>query len=347
MLSAFLTDFRKIELREVEIPEPSDGEVIIAVKSALTCGTDLKMYLRGHPKFKFPMLFGHECSGIIYRVGAGVKVFKEGDEVMFANSASCGECYYCRRGDENLCVNLFDNIFFGAYSEFAKVPAQIVRRNMFLKPKNLSFTQSAFLEPVSCVMNGIRNLNVRDGDWVLIIGDGAIGLIFTLAIKKFFNVNLIVAGKYEERLRIASGFGADETINVNENNLSDMLNELTSGIGPNLIIECTGKPEVWQESVELVARGGEVVLFGGCPSGTKVNFDATKIHYDQITIKGIFHFTSKDVKTAYDFLSENSDKLIEVISGQYSLSHLPEVFEQLANRRGIKYEIKPRGESQQ
>jgi L-iditol 2-dehydrogenase len=341
MLSAFLIDFKKIELRETEIPEPSEGEVVVEVKSALTCGTDLKMYLRGHPKFKFPMLFGHECSGVIRKVGAGVENFKEGDEVMFANSASCGRCYYCNRGYENLCVNLFENMFFGAYSEFAKVPAQIVRRNMFIKPRSLTFAQSAFLEPVSSVMNGVRNLNVMNGDSVLIIGDGAIGLIFTLAVKKFFNVNLFIAGKYNDRLKIALEFGADEVINVNECKLSDKLMELTSGTGPNLIIECTGRPEVWQESVDLVAKGGEVILFGGCPTGTKVSFDATKIHYDQITIKGIFHFTSKDVRTAYDFLVDNSSKLLRLISGEYALAQLPEVFERLANRNGIKYEIKP------
>lgn len=341
MLSAFLIDLKKIELRETKIPEPSEGEVVIAVKSALTCGTDLKMYLRGHPKFKFPTLFGHECSGVICKIGPGVKNFKEGDEVMFANSASCGQCYYCKRGYENLCVNLFDNIFLGAYSEFAKVPTQIVRRNMFIKPKNLSFTQSAFLEPVSCVMNGIRNLNVMEGDSVLIIGDGAIGLIFTLAIKKFFNVNLIVAGKYDDRLKMASELGADEVINVNKTRLFDKLKDITYGIGPNLVIECTGKPEVWQESVDLVARGGEVILFGGPPSGTKISFDAVKIHYDQITIKGIFHFTSNDVRNAYDFLNDNSNELIKIISGEYTLTQLPEVFEHLANRNGIKYEIRP------
>ncbi len=341
MLSAFLTSLKTIELKDVEIPEPSDGEVVIKVKSALTCGTDLKMYLRGHPKFNFPMLFGHECSGIIYRVGYGVKNFKEGDEVMFANSASCGECYYCRRGDENLCVNLFESIFFGAYSEFAKVPARIVRKNMFHKPKNLSFTQSSFLEPTSCVMNGIRNLNVRDGDFVLIIGDGAIGLIFTLAIKKLLNVNLIVAGKHAERLAVAKKFGADFILNSSENEFEEKLNEITSGIGPNAIIECTGKPDVWEKSVELVSKGGEVILFGGCPAGTKVNFDTTRIHYDQITIKGIFHFTSNDVKKAYEFLSDNSTELIELVSGKYKLNQIQEVFERLTVRDGIKYEINP------
>lgn len=339
MLSAFLTNIRKIEIRDVKIPEPMDGEVIVKVRSALTCGTDLKMYLRGHPKFKFPMLFGHECSGVIYKVGAGVKNFKEGDEVMFANSASCGECYYCRRGDENLCVNLFEGIFLGAYSEFAKVPARIVKKNMFIKPKNLSFTQSSFLEPISCVMNGIRNLNIREGDSVLVIGDGAIGLMFTLAIKKFFNVNLIVAGRHKERLDIALNFGADEIINVSEFSLFDRLREITSGIGPNLVIECTGKPEVWEESVELVAKGGMVILFGGCPAGTKVNFDATRIHYDQITIKGVFHFTSQDVRKAYEFLYDNSDELTRLISGKYRIVHIHEVFEKLSRREGIKYEI--------
>ncbi len=341
MLSAFLTNFKTIEFRDVEIPEPSEGEVIIEVKSALTCGTDLKMYLRGHPKFEFPMPFGHECSGVIYKVGKGVKNFKEGDEVMFANSASCGECYYCKRGDENLCVNLFDSIFLGAYSEFAKVPARIVKKNMFLKPKNLSFTQSAFLEPTSCIMNGIRNLNVHDGDSVLIIGDGAIGLIFTLAIKKLLNVNLIIAGKHSERLMVAKKFGADVIINSSEDEFEEKLKEITSGIGPNAIIECTGKPDVWEKSVELVSKGGEVILFGGCPAGTKVNFDATRIHYDQITIKGVFHFTSNDVSKAYEFLSDNSKELLELVSGRYRLNQLNEVFELLTARNGIKYEINP------
>ncbi len=341
MLSAFLTDVKKIEIKEVEIPEPLEGEVVVKVKSALTCGTDLKMYLRGHPKFKFPMLFGHECSGVVYKVGAGVKNFKEGDEVMFANSASCGECYYCKRGFENLCVNLFDGIFLGAYSEFAKVPAGIVRKNMFIKPKNLSFTQASFLEPVSCVMNGVRNLNIQEGDSVLIIGDGTIGLLFTLVIKKFFDLHLIVAGRHAERLNLALKFGADEIVNVAEFALGDRLKEITSGVGPNLVIECTGKPDVWERSVDIVAKGGKVILFGGVPAGTKVKFDATKLHYDQITVKGVFHFTSKDVRSAYEFLSDNSDRLVEIITGKFKLTQLPEVFEKLANRNGIKYEIEP------
>lgn len=339
MLSAFLTDIGKIEIKDVDIPEPREGEVVVKVKSALTCGTDLKMYLRGHPKFKFPLLFGHECSGVIYKVGAGVKNFKEGDEVMFANSASCGECYYCRRGDENLCVNLFDGIFWGAYSEFARIPARIVQKNMFIKPKSLSFTQSSFLEPISCVINGIRNLNIREDDSVLIIGDGSIGLMFTLAIKKFFNVKLIVAGRHKERLDIALNFGADEIINVAEFNLLDKLKEITSGIGPNSVIECTGKPKVWEESIELVAKGGEVILFGGCPAGTKVSFDATRIHYDQITVKGVFHFTSKDVRKAYEFLCDNADMLGYLISGKYPVTYIQEIFEKLSRRIGIKYEI--------
>lgn len=341
MLTAFLIDIGKIEIKQVEIPKPADGEIVIQVKSALTCGTDLKMYLRGYPKFNFPMLFGHECSGIVYRVGSGVKNFKEGDEVMFANSASCGECYYCKRGDENLCISLVNNIFLGAYSEFAKVPAKIVQKNMFIKPKELSYTQSAFLEPVSCIMNGIRNLNLFERDTILIIGDGAIGLMFTLAIKKFFNVNLIVAGKHPERLEIAKRFGADEIINSSEIDLTQRLNEITNGIGANSVIECTGKPEVWEKSLDLVAKGGQIILFGGCPSGTKVKFDATRIHYDQITIKGIFHFTSKDVRKAYEFLYDNSNELLQLVSGRYKLTEINEVFNKLVNRNGIKYEIVP------
>ncbi|CUU09160.1 L-iditol 2-dehydrogenase [Candidatus Thermokryptus mobilis] len=341
MLAAFLTDIGKIEIKESQIPEPSNGEVIVQVKSALTCGTDLKMYLRGHPKFNFPMLFGHECSGVIYRAGSGVKNFKEGDEVMFVNSASCGQCYYCRRGDENLCVNLFDSIFLGAYSEFAKVPARIVQRNMFLKPKHLSFTQSAFLEPLSCVMNGIRNLNAKEGDNVLVIGDGPIGLMFVLAVKKFFNVNLILAGRHAQRLELGVKFGADHIINTNEVDLRVWAREITNGIGPNLVIECTGRADVWEESLEIVSKGGLVLLFGGLPAGTKVGFDATKIHYDQIVLRGVFHFTSKDVRMAYDFLSGNSERLNELISGKYELLELPRVFELLTLRQGIKYEIVP------
>jgi len=183
MQAAFLIEPGTIELREIPVPEPKEGEIIAKVHTALTCGTDLKTYRRGHPKVTLPSPFGHEFSGSVYSLGEGVNEFKEGDNLMTVFSAPCSECYFCKRGEEHLCTELKSSLMFGAYSEFIRIPEPIVSKNLFTKPHSLSFRQAALLEPLSCVMHGVDEASVSEEDTVLVIGAGTIGLLFTAVLK--------------------------------------------------------------------------------------------------------------------------------------------------------------------
>lgn len=338
MLASFLIKPGTIELREVATPKPSEGEILIKIMSSLTCGTDLKAFLRGHPVIPMPGVFGHEFSGIVADVGKRVEGFKEGDEIMAVHSAPCLECRYCEKGLYNLCVKIMDTKVLGAFAEYILLPSHIVKQNVFRKPKSLTFEEAAFLEPLSCVAHGMRDLKIKKGDKTLIIGMGPIGLLHLLLLKNK-GVDVIITGLEKKRLTLAKSLGA--TFAVTPDKLKNILKKFTDGLGVDYVFECTGEPDVWEASVNYVRKGGTVILFGGCRTGTTVTYDAGRLHYDEITLRGVFHFTPDDVKEAYNLLKSREIKVLKLISGRYLLKDTGKVFLKLAKGEGIKYAIIP------
>lgn len=370
MLSNILVAPGKIDLREIARPKPSSGEIVIQIKAALTCGTDLKAFKRGHPVIPMPGVFGHEFSGIVAETGRGVRKFKEGDEIMAVHSAPCLECRYCKRRLYNLCENIMNTKVLGAFAEYVLLPSHIVRQNAFLKPANLSFEEAAFLEPLSCVVHGMESVRVKKNDDALVIGAGPIGLLHLLLLKEK-GAKVTMMDKHDEKLRMAKSLGADFTIIStppsppfakvgNKKIVTDSIEVTPFGkggmgrilrddqkardkdfIGFDHVFECTGIPAVWQSSVDYGRKGGTVILFGGCKSGTKVTYDAGKLHYDEITLKGVFHFTPSDVKKAYRLLCERKIRVLGLITGRYPLRHTYKAFDKLSIGVGIKYAIIP------
>lgn len=338
MLAGFLIGPQKIEIREIETPKPAKGEALVKVKAALTCGTDLKAYLRGHPLIPVPGVFGHEFSGVIAETGRGVKKFRAGDEIMSVHTAPCLKCRYCKKERFHLCENIMDSKVLGAFAEYLLVPAHIVEQNMFKKPSALRFEEAAFLEPLSCVVHGINELNIKKNDRILIIGAGPIGLLH-LMMAKLKGARVIIAGFEEKRLFLAKELGAEAAVMPHE--IADAVREFTKGLGVDSVIECTGQAEVWESSVNHARRGGTVILFGGCKGGTKVIYDAGRLHYDEITLKGVFHFMPSDVKTAYRLLKEKKIKAAKLVTKTYLLKDISNAFESLAMAEGIKYAIIP------
>jgi L-iditol 2-dehydrogenase len=337
VLAGILLGPRRLELRETETPRPSHGEIVVKVRAALTCGTDLKAYLRGHPMIPMPGVFGHEFSGIVAEAGKGVRGFKEGDAVMSTHSAPCLKCPYCRKRLFNLCENIMTSKILGAFAEYIRLPAHIVKQNLFHKPADLPFEEAAFLEPLSCVVHSMADLAIGKGHRVLIIGAGPIGLLHLL-LAKLRGAEVIITGLEHERLALARDLGAQVTVAPAD--LSTALEEFTGGIGVDFVFECTGQVRVWEDSVSFVRRGGVVLLFGGCKSGTTVTYDTYRLHYDEITLKGVFHFTPRDVKKAYDLLKGTLD-VSPLISGRYRLDELKTPFEKLSRGKGIKYVLIP------
>jgi L-iditol 2-dehydrogenase len=331
----------QIELREIETPSPAAGEVVVKVRAALTCGTDLKTFLRGHPKFPLPTLFGHEFSGEIAQVGGGVRQFREGDSIMSAPSGPCGRCYYCMRDQENICNAAMENYTHGAYAEYIRIPAHVVAQNMFEKPADLSFKEAALLEPLACVIHGLNLLKLREDDTVVVIGSGAIGLLHLLALRALGLHKIIILGRRLYRLRLARALGAYEAIDVNEGHARDIINDATNSRGADVVIECTGIPSVWESAVNIARRGGEVVLFGGCKPGSTVTFDTQRLHYDQITIRSPFHLTRAAVRQAFKLLAERQLLASSLITDTYPLDQLDEVFSLLQKGDCIKYAVIP------
>lgn len=334
-----------LSLREVPIPTPGPGELLVEVRAATTCGTDLKAYVRGHPQIPMPGVLGHEYSGVVAAAGKGAK-FKVGDAVMGVHSAPCQKCFWCVRGQENLCESIMATKVLGSYAEFLLVPERIANLNVFDKPPGLSFERASLLEPLACVAQGYGLLaagplsfdhpgsrtDPRDAS-VLIIGPGAIGLMFVAAFRMHRFRDVTLAGRNQVRLAAGADMGA-RTL---------PLDRLTAdpGRGFDVVIECTGSVDVWERTPALARRGGTVMLFGGCPSGTRVSFDTARLHYDQIALLSPFHFGSDAVRTARKWLADPAMDINALLTSERPLEDGPEVFEELKAGKGIKVVFRP------
>jgi L-iditol 2-dehydrogenase len=321
-----------LSLKTIAVPKPGPGEVLVKVKAATTCGTDLKAFLRGHPQIPMPGVLGHEYSGIVAAVGNDAP-FNVGDPVMGVHSAPCQECFWCLQDQENLCESIMSTKVLGSYAEYLLVPARIARLNLFHKPESLSFEMASLLEPLSCVAEAVRLLKLKPDTSALIIGPGAIGLMFVAALRMMGVTDIVLAGRNEARLEVGKRLGA-HTCSVSNIPTKDPRKY-------DLVIECTGSVEIWESSIEFARRGGTVVLFGGCASGTHASFDTKKIHYDQITLLSPFHFGTKAVRMAREWLLDPLMDLSPLITGERLLEQGKQVFDELKAGIGLKYVFKP------
>jgi len=338
LLQSLLAAPGKIAIAGTDTPKPRKGELLVRVRAALTCGTDLKAYLRGHPAIPVPGPFGHEFSGTVAARGAGVRRFAEGDDIMAVHSAPCLRCGYCKRGLHNLCESIMETKVLGAFAEYIVLPPHVVKQNVYHKPPSLGFEEAALLEPLSCVVHGVGPLDIRKGASALVIGSGPIGLLHTMLLKEK-GALVAVSDPHRGRLRVARDVGAD--ITAGPDSIPRAVKKLTRGAGFDYVFECTGRPEVWEQGVTYLRRGGTLVLFGGCPKGATVTYDTYRLHYDELTLKGVFHFTPSDVKTAYEILKRRKLPTGKLISGSYPLGRISTAFKRLEKGRGIKYALIP------
>lgn len=332
-----------IRYEDVKIKPLAKGEILVKVKSALTCGTDVKTFRRGHPVLikKVPSGFGHEFSGVVEKIGEGVDNVKVGDRVVCANSAPCGKCFYCRHEEYNLCENL--DLLNGAYAEYIVVPERIVQKNTLILPEDLSFDKAAFCEPLANVVHGVERTEIKAGQTVGIIGIGPIGLMFA-RLAKLKGANTIVAGRNPLKLKMAEEFAhADEIIDLKRYpNPEKIFKEFTEEKkGLDVAVECVGLPEIWERIFSCVRPGGTVHFFGGCKSGSTVTFDTTKMHYGDITLMSVFHHTPKYFRQALDYIASGDVEVEKLITNTLSLRDVEFAMKQHIEGKAIKFLIKP------
>lgn len=339
MLAAWLPAPRALELRELPAPEPAPGEVVVRMRIALTCGTDLKTYRRGHAKLPFGA-FGHEGVGEIVAVGEGVEHLRVGQRVTWLPTAPCGTCFTCRRQRYNLCRNLFDAVVLGTYAEYLKINARVARVHVF-PLETLSDLRGAFVEPLACVLHAWRMLEPLPGARVCIVGTGAMGYLHLMEARAR-HCETIVVGRRPERLQLARTLGATETVlaTPDPQHWMETVRTLTDG-GADVVIEATGAKEIWQLAPDLAAPGGKVLLYSGLAKGETVSILAERWHYDELTILGSFHFTTPDALQALERLHQSEFAVEQLITDTRPLREIVQVFEQLDRGEGIKYAIVP------
>ncbi len=347
MTAAVLYGREDLRLARVERPSAAAGELVVRVGAALTCGTDLKVYRRGYHArmLKPPMPFGHELAGVVTEVGEGVAGFAVGDRVAPMNSAPCEACYFCRRGQENLCDDLLFNN--GAYAEYLRVPARIVARNTLRVPEEVPLEHAALTEPLACVLRGLEESGACAGDSMIVIGAGPIGLMF-LHAAALAGVEVIAVVKREDQAAAAERLGARAVVRVGaEDDAVAAARAWTpDGRGADVVIEAVATPATWESAVEMVRKGGLVNFFGGPPSGTVVALDTNRLHYGDITLKASFHHTPGACRRAFRLIRSGRFRCAEFLTGRAGLDEVPEVFRRMMTRsatgmRDIKTAIFP------
>ena len=285
------------DLRVEDVPDPvpsAEGDVLVQIEVALTDGTDLKAFRRGHPVLlgEPPSPFGHEFCGIEVATGR---------RVVAANSAPCGVCAPCVRGQETLCEALFP-LLNGAYAELLLVPERIARTNLLPVPTGLEPAIAAMTEPLACCLHGLDVAGVKRGDTVAIVGLGPIGLMLCACVADAGAHPVVVGGRASRRA-LAPEFGA----------------VAGDGVGADIVIEAAGTVEAWERAISLVRPGGTVLAFGGLPREARVTVDPFRIHYEEVRLVGAFHHTPRHVRAALAFLASGARPFDRLISHRVTL----------------------------
>src|SRR5262245_53902868 len=344
MTAAVLYGSEDLRIEQVDVPNVASDEVLLRVRLALTDGTDLKVWKRGyHAKMiQPPAVFGHEVVGEVVAVGKRAEArWRVGMRVIAANSAPCLRCYYCRRGQENLCQDiLFNN---GAYAEYMRIPARIVMENMLEVPHSVDDASAALVEPLACVLRGIHEMDVRTGDTAVVIGCGPIGLKFVRMLSRR-GLRVIALARRDAPLQIARHLGAAATINVSRSeDVMKAVKALTEDQrGPDAVVEAAGNPSTWKLALDMIRRGGVINFFSGLPSGTRLEIDPAAIHYSEIKLISTFHHTPRFIREALEAIRRGDILAHDFVTEEITLAELPQAFERMKSRSGeIKLAVRP------
>ena len=334
MMAAVLYGKEDLRVEQVAIPQIGPGDILVRVGTALTCGTDVKVFKRGYHARMIvpPALFGHELAGEVVRVGEEVTKFHPGDRVVAANSAPCGHCHYCKKNNENLCEDLLFNN--GAYAEYMRIPQRIVEKNTYKIPDHVSYQEAALAEPLACVMRGLEESGIKAGDDVAVIGLGPIGLMF-VRLAKVIGARVIAVGRRKTQVDRAINLGADDVlVSDDKTDIVAAVRALTGGHGVDKAVEAVGIPQTWEQAVRMVRRGGLVNFFGGCASDARITLETALLHYSEITCKASFHHTPKHIQRALEAISNGDIMADGFINRTEPLSNLLEVMRYLMSHNG-------------
>jgi len=335
MKAALLYGVRDVRVEEVPVRQPDPDQALIRIKACGICPTDVRSYTGLRKSTTFPRTLGHEWVGEIVETGGNFHGFKVGDRVAANWRAVCGDCYYCRRGIFNYCMNMQRDKVRGGFYEYGVSTAN----NLRLIPDGVSYEEATFAEPLACCINGNQESRITVGDDVVVIGAGPIGLLH-VQLARHKGARVIVSELIEHRLEVAKELGADDTVCPSKENAVERVMELTEGRGANAVIVAIGTSEAAQTGIDMAGICGSVNFFAGTYPPGQIPLDPNIIHYKQLVVTGSHDFTPHHFTTALKLIQYGIVKVKPIISHVLPLEDMASAFDIVAERSGLKVVMK-------
>ncbi|MFA3784201.1 alcohol dehydrogenase catalytic domain-containing protein [Melioribacteraceae bacterium 4301-Me] len=335
MKAALFVEPFHLDVAEKQLPPLYDDNLLIKINTCGICGTDYHIF-SGTALAKKNTVLGHEFSGVIIDKGKNCVNFEIGDKVVIDPNIYCGKCKFCKEGKVNFCVNhkALGVTLDGGFAEYAVIPSS----QAYIIPDNLPLSEASFAEPISCCIRGIDRAQIKVGEIVSIIGGGTIGLIMLQLAKISGAAIIIVIEPVEHKRQLAKELGADFVFSPYDNQLVASIKDLTHG-GPHLAIECVGKTETAALAIELVIRGGNVVIFGQPQLNSKLEFNLYEAFKNEITIKTSF-LNPFTFSRAVELLSNKKIDVSKFPVTEVGFDSLPDILKNGYNSTSLKYQFK-------
>lgn len=330
---------------EVEKPEIGDNDILLQMKKAAICGTDMRILAGTKTKgVRYPSIIGHEMCGLICEVGKNVKGFEVGEKVSIANVIPCHSCHSCLTGRENACMNrkAIGYEFDGGFAEYVRIPGIAIESGNVVKlPEDVSFEEGALIEPLSCCIRGLKNAGTGFNDSVLIVGAGPIGLMHLQLSKIVGAKKVIVSEPIASRREKAEKLGADLVIDPTKENLADIVMRETDSLGMDVIVMAIGVPAIINSTLKLCRKGGTVNLFAGFAGTGESTIEVNTIHYNEINVNGSTAYKREDYFEAADMVKNKKVNLKEIVTHTFKIDDFQDAYEVCKNGSGLKVLIEP------
>ncbi len=340
MRAAVYYSNRDVRIQERPRPQIGPGELLIRVEATGICGSDVMEWYR---KDKVPLILGHESAGTVEEVGAGVKKYQKGDRVTCAHHVPCGKCHYCLSGHETVCDTLRKTNFDpGGFCEFLRLPAINVEKGTYLLPKDVSFEEATFVEPLACVLRGQRLAGAVKDKFVLVIGSGIAGILQIILARYSGAAGIVATDIVEYRLKNAKKLGASLTVNAQEYS-PEILRKLNQNRLADLVIVCAGQPSAIAQALASVERGGTVLFFAPTEKDTQIPIPFNQLFWRQeITLTSAYAGSPADYQEALDSLVSRKLNVSAMITHRLSLAETSLGFKLVAEaKESLKVIIYP------
>lgn len=343
MKAAVLQAPNVLRLSEIATPQAAPGELVLRVRAATVCGTDLRILTGRKTKgVRFPSVIGHEFAGEVVQAGQGVTGFVTGDRVCMDPVIPCLACAYCKSGNENVCLHrqAMGYEFDGAFAEYIRIPAiALAAGNVFRMPAGMSFEAAALAEPLACCINGQRNAAVGVGDTVVILGAGPIGLMHAALARLSGAVQVIVSEPNAARRKAAADRGVDHVCDPAAGSVEQFVKARTGGLGADVAILAIGVPQLANEALSLVRKAGRVNLFAGFSAGDTANIDVNLIHYNELVVTGASALRRRDYEMAMNMLAAGQIDANSLITHRFEVSDSLAAFDEAGSGKALKVAI--------